>query len=94
MIDQQRPLELSIAHIRHGQRPSVEGNHTNGDVPFDKLSVVLSQLRQMLATRQSPEMAVKDQQQPTLPIVFQFVRAPVSILQCERHGRLTDPISR
>jgi hypothetical protein len=86
-VDQKRPWELRITDIRHGQRSGIEGDHAHFDIPLDKLWTVLSQLRQMLSARQSPEMPVKNQQQPVAPVVFQPVRVPLRVMQRKWHGR-------
>ena len=73
--------------IRHGQRSGIESDHAHFDIPLDKLLMVLSQLRQMLSARQSPEMPVKNQQQPVAPVVFQPVRVPLRVMQRKWHGQ-------
>ncbi len=54
MVNQQRPRQLRISNIRHGHRTRVECNDTDLHAQFVQLPIVLTQLRQMLATRQSP----------------------------------------
>ena len=61
MVKEQRPLELCLAHVRLGQRPGVEGDYTHLDACVGKLVFMVSQLRQMLAARQSSQVPVEYQ---------------------------------
>jgi hypothetical protein len=56
---------------------------------LNQLLIVLSQLRQMLLAWQSPEMPMKDQQQPMPPIVLQSMRLTLHVIQIERYSRFS-----
>jgi len=51
---------------------------------------MLSQLRQMLAAWQSPQMPVEHQQQPVSGVVLESMHVSAGIFQLEFTGDLTD----
>jgi len=82
-VNQQWPRQLGIARVRLGHVAHFERDYTDRDAqPFPLISV-LSQLRQMLATRQSPEMAMEIQEQPFAAEIFKLMGRAVGAVQCE-----------
>ena len=78
-VDQQRPFEVGFAIIRPGEIVPFEryDEHSNSE-QLDFL-FVLPQLRQVLAARQSAQMAVKHQQQPAAPIILESMNVAVGV---------------
>ena len=87
LIDQQRPWQLSLAHVSFRNPSPLERHCHDTDPQRNQLSNMLSQLRQVLPARQSGEVPVEDQQQPVAGILFQLVQYPLRIFQGKRYGR-------
>jgi len=92
LVNQQRPWQLGSLDIGHCERPRLKRDHQDMQPQRLDFLFVLSQLRQMLSARQSPEMPVKNQQQPVAPVVFQPVRVPLRVMQRKWHGRFAGSI--
>ena len=68
-INQKGPGQACLLNVRFGHEVGVKGNDGNVDVSFFELQFVLTQLRHMVTARQSAQMPMKHQQQPTALIV-------------------------
>ena len=80
-VDAQRKFKIGLSGVLFGSPFLLERNDQQVDVIRAKPVFVLSQLRQMLATRKSREMAMKNQQQPPSTIIDQLVFVAVDVGQ-------------
>ena len=90
LVDQEQPTHVGFLHVGQGDWPSLERDDHDLDVQGIDLLVVLSQLRKMLAARQSPQMPVKHQQQPVSGVVLKSMHVSAGIFQLEFDCGLTD----
>lgn len=81
LVDQEQPTHVGFLHVGQGDWPSLERDDHDLDVQGIDLLVVLSQLRKMLAARQSPQMPVKHQQQPVFGVVLKPMHRTIGIFQ-------------
>ncbi len=70
LVDQQGPMHVSFLHVGQGEWPGLEGYDQDFNAQRFDLILVLSQLRQMIAAWQSPEVTVKHQEQPVPSIIL------------------------
>lgn len=64
LIDQKRPVQPGIFRIGSGKKPGLEGDHHHFDILLPELAFVLLQPQQVSPARQSPQVAMKNHQQP------------------------------
>jgi hypothetical protein len=83
LIDKYGPLDVGVRHVRPSERCGFERHHRDSYAQLVERSLVLLQLQQVPAAGESPEVAVKDQQEPMAPIVAEPVRTPFSVWQLE-----------
>lgn len=72
---------MSLFDIGLSHKVRIERHDGDGDIPVLNFLFVLTQLRQMFTTGQSPQMPMEHQQQPAAGIVFQTMSSPVDIRQ-------------
>jgi hypothetical protein len=87
LVDQQRPIQLRLSNVVHANGTWPKRDHGDANVPSLEFVFVLSQLRQVLAARQSTQMAMEHQQQPMPAVVCQSMKLAVRIGQFESNGR-------
>jgi hypothetical protein len=83
-VQQNRPLEARVPGIRLDEGSGFEGDDRHADAERGKLMFPLSQLRQMLAARQSGEVPMKDKQEPSAGIVVEPVNVAPGVRQLKR----------
>jgi len=90
LVNQQGPSKTRLAHVFFRTSRSLERH--DDDLEPQLLDVVLvpSQLRQVLTAGQSPEMAMKDHQQPAAAKLLEPMNRTDSVLQRKRNGRQPD----
>lgn len=64
VIQEKRPLQCRLRDVGSRQRTVIKGHHHHPRVQLLKSLLLLTQLRQVLAARQSTQVAMKDHQQP------------------------------
>lgn len=84
-IDQEGPAEPCLADIQLGRLRGLEADDENAQTKSFDLVFVPSQLRQVLAARQSAKVSVKRQQQPTTLVLLEPMQRADRIHEFERH---------
>jgi hypothetical protein len=80
-VQQQRPWQLRFPEIRKGHEVCVERDDFDTHIQLVQPLFLLPQLRQVLTTRRSTEMAMKNQQQPVTRIFLETMDVSVGIFQ-------------
>ena len=86
-INQQRPSKPRLAHVLFGTSPGLERHDDDLEAQPLDLVPVPSQLRQVLAAGQSPEVAMEDHQQPAAAKLSETMNRTRGVLQRKRDGR-------
>ncbi len=87
-VDENGPGNVRIRKVRANKRRGLEGDHRDAYRQFAERLLLLLQLQQVPPAGKSPQVPVKDQQQPVTLIVAEAVYTPVRIRQFERNRRL------
>ena len=86
-VDENRPGNVCVRQVRAHERRGFECDHRDADRQILERLLVLLQLQQVPAARESSQVPVKDQQEPIALVVAEPVCAPVRIRQFERNRR-------
>ena len=89
-VHEERPDQPGLVQILPGLPPSLEGHHQRLDLEPIQLLARLLQLQQVSAARQSEQVPVEHQQQPSVAVVFEAMLQTVGIPQGERGRRPAD----
>jgi len=81
LVHQERPTHVGFLHVSQGERPGLKCYNQHLDVQGVDLIFMLSQLREMLAARQSAQMPMEHQQQPMSGVILQPMYRTAGILQ-------------
>jgi hypothetical protein len=93
IIDKKRPGQRSIFNIPARKKAGLKCYHHDLYVSPVEFLFMITQLRDVRSSRESAEVAMKHQQQPTSPVVFEKVGVSAAVPKVERYGRFSCQIA-
>jgi hypothetical protein len=84
-VDQERPGKVRVLYVGAGGWPRLEGHDEHGEAEGVEGRLPLSQLRQMFASGQSPEVSVKHEPEPSGAVLRERVTRAIAVDQLEVH---------
>ena len=91
-IDQQGPVQSGLIDVCTAGGDIIKGDHRDANIPFPQFRLPCTQLREVPAAGQSPQVPVKHHQQPVTRKIRQAEHPSLRVRQTERYGRLTGEI--
>jgi hypothetical protein len=92
-IYKKRPMKAGILDISFGEKTRFKGHDHHFHISPVKLIFVLLQLQQVPTARESPEVSVKDHQEPRPPIIVEKVGFPFRVRKNKWESRLPNQAS-
>jgi len=83
-VDQKWPRQFCLFDVGSGHEVGVEGYNNDVHPEFLDTVILLTQLRKVFATRQSSQMAMENNQQPSTGKVIKPVSHTVDVAEFER----------
>lgn len=90
LVDEDRPADARLLDVGAGRRGSFEAHNYDSDVEIGEGPLMLLQLQQMPAARQSTQVAVKDQQQPVPVVVLETMDPALTVGKSKGLGGTAD----
>ncbi len=87
LIHQESPTQIGFTDVGLGEQSCFECHDDDFYPKRLNLVLVLSQLRQMLSARQSAEVTMEYQQQPTASVIRKAMKSSTGVRQLECDGR-------